>query len=199
MKVIGVTGGVGAGKSTVLNFLEETYGACVIEADKVGHLVMMPGEQAYEAIVHAFGTEILAGSKEIDRGILGRIVFADKEKLELLNSIVHPAVKEWIVKEMKRQEDAGCKLLVVEAALLIEDHYDAICHEMWYIYTDAQVRRARLKASRGYSDEKIDSIFRNQLSEAEFRAACQVVIDNSGASEETRRQIKVILEGETGI
>lgn len=200
MKIIGITGGVGAGKSAILEHLKEQYGAYVIQADQVGHLVMEPGQEAYEAIVEAFAKgksgECTAASKQIlrmdgtiDRKILGSIVFSDKEKLEQLNAIVHPAVKEWIRREIAWKQKEGCRLLIVEAALLIEDGYASICDEMWYIYTDPQVRRARLKASRGYTDEKIDAIYRNQLSEAAFRAACQAVIDNSGSFEDTKTQI----------
>ena len=177
----------------------------MIQADQVGHLVMEPGQAAYEAVVKAFepdaaGKEtanaegtILRPDGTIDRGVLGSIVFADKGKLEILNSIVHPAVKDWIRREVVRQQEMGCRLLIIEAALLIEDHYSEICQELWYIHTDAQVRRVRLKASRGYTDERIDSIFRNQLSEEAFRQACQVVIDNSGSLEETKKQIRNVI------
>lgn len=194
MKIIGVTGGVGAGKSRILAHLQEQYKAFVIQADQVGHLVMEPGTEAYKKILEAFDSEVSGGIVKadgtIDRGALGAIVFADKEKLARLSGIIHPAVKDWIRREIEVQSRKGCELFIIEAALLIEDHYEEICQELWYIHTDTGARRERLKASRGYSDEKIDSIFRSQLSEEAFRQACQAVLDNSGAFEETCSQIR---------
>lgn len=200
MKIIGITGGVGAGKSEILKHLQDAYQAYVIQADQVGHLVMEPGQDAYKAIVETFQDmpsdvnvapvgSLLREDGTIDRGVLGSIVFSDGEKLKMLNSIIHPAVKQWIRDEIGKKQKEGTRLLVVEAALLIEDGYASVCDELWYIHTNQAVRRERLKASRGYSDEKIDAICRNQLSETEFRGACQAVIDNSGAFEDTRQQI----------
>ena len=109
MKIVGITGGVGAGKSEILNHLRSAYGAHVIEADKVGHLVMEPGQEAYQAICAQFmegHADFLLEDGKINRAVLGGIVFADKEKLQALNEIVHPAVKRWICEEMKRQRMA---------------------------------------------------------------------------------------------
>ena len=191
MQVIGITGGVGAGKSAILNILQEQYNARVIQADKVGHLVMEPGREAYEKVLLAFGTRILCPDGRINREILGQIVFADQEKREELNHIIHPTVKSWIYQEIQRESREGSYgLLVIEAALLIEDHYEELCEEFWYIYTDEKVRRERLKRSRGYTDEKITAIFESQLSETAFREHCQVVIDNNGSLEDTYGQIQ---------
>ena len=190
MKVIGITGGVGAGKSEILKYLKEKYGAIVIEADKVGHLLMEPGGACYYSIVEKFGSSVLNGDQTINRGKLGKIVFADEGLLAELNKIIHPRVKSHIVSEIaKERAYHRTKYFVVEAALLIEDHYDVICDEMWYIHTDASVRAERLKETRGYDDEKITSICANQKSPEEFRSACQVVIDNSGDLAGTQKQI----------
>lgn len=190
MKVIGITGGVGAGKSEILKYLKEKHGAVVIEADKVGHLLMEPGGACYYSIVEKFGSSILNGDQTINRGKLGKIVFADEGLLAELNKIIHPRVKSHIVSEIaKERAYHRTEYFVVEAALLIEDHYDVICDEMWYIHTDASVRAERLKETRGYDDEKITSICANQKSPEEFRSACQVVIDNSGDLAGTQKQI----------
>ena len=190
MKVIGITGGVGAGKSAILNYFKEKYGAMIVEADKVGHLLMEPGGACYYSIVEKFGSSILNGDQTINRGKLGKIVFADPQLLDALNKIIHPKVKSYIVSEIaKERAYHRTNLFVVEAALLIEDHYDVICDELWYIHTDEQVRAERLKESRGYDDEKIESIMANQKSPEEFRAACQAVIDNSGDLTNTYEQI----------
>ena len=190
MKVIGITGGVGAGKSEILKYLKEKHGAVVVEADKVGHLLMEPGGACYYSIVEKFGSSILNGDQTINRGKLGKIVFADEGLLAELNKIIHPRVKSHIVSEIaKERAYHRTKYFVVEAALLIEDHYDVICDEMWYIHTDASVRAERLKETRGYDDEKIAGIMANQKSPEEFRSACQVVIDNSGDLAVTQKQI----------
>ena len=190
MKVIGITGGVGAGKSEILKYLKEKYKAVVIEADKVGHLLMEPGGACYYSIVEKFGSSILNGDQTINRTKLGKVVFADEALLKELNKIIHPRVKSHIVSEIaKERAYHRTNYFVVEAALLIEDHYDVVCDELWYIHTEESVRAKRLKEARGYDDEKIASICANQKSPEEFRSACQVEIDNSGNLADTCRQI----------
>ena len=189
MKIIGVTGGVGAGKSTVLNYLEKRYGAKLILADLVGHEVMEPGHEAYEQVVKAFGQEIVSEDNTIDRKTLGAIVFADEKKRMILNRIIHPAVRQEILRRLEEAELSHLSYVVVEAALFLEENYDAFCDETWYIYTDEKIRRQRLKESRGYSDERIDQIFRSQKTHEEFQKRCLFMIDNNGSEEETFRQI----------
>ena len=189
MKIIGVTGGVGAGKSTVLNYLEKRYGAKLILADLVGHEVMEPGHEAYEQVVKVFGQEIVSEDKTIDRKALGAIVFADEKKRMILNRIIHPAVRQEILRRLEAAELLHLSYAVVEAALFLEENYDAFCDETWYIYTDEKIRRQRLKESRGYSDERIDQIFRSQKTHEEFQKRCLFMIDNNGSEEETFRQI----------
>ena len=112
----------------------------------------------------------------------------------MLNNVVHPAVKDYVIQQFEAEKNKGkLQILVIEAALLIEEHYDEICDELWYIYTDEKNRRLRLKESRGYSDEKIDNILASQLSEVEYRAHCSVVIDNNGDITKTYEQIEAQL------
>lgn len=191
MRVIGITGGVGAGKSELLAFLEKECGAKVFQADLAGHQVMEPGTEAFERVTALFGRGILGEDGRIDRRVLGAFVFSDMKKREALNGIIHPAVKEMALKEIARaREEGNASLFVIEAALLIEDHYEKICDELWYIYADPEVRRERLRASRRYSDEKISAIFASQLPDGEFRKYCRRVIDNSGAIETACEQIR---------
>ena len=118
------------------------------------------------------------------------MIFSDENKRVRMNGIVHPAVKAYVIAEAKRERQEGTlALLVLEAALLIEEHYDEICDELWYIYTREDIRRERLMASRGYSTEKVDRIFASQLTEKVYREHCRVVIDNNGSVEETFAQI----------
>ena len=189
MKIIGVTGGVGAGKSTVLDYLKKTYHARLILADLVGHEVMEPGLPAYDAIIETFGREILSEDQTIDRKKLGDIVFHKEEMRQKLNAIVHPAVKQEILRRIEQAKLENVSYTVVEAALFLEENYDAFCNETWYIYTDEKIRRQRLKESRGYSDERIDQIFRSQKTHEEFQKRCLFMIDNNGSEEETFRQI----------
>lgn len=190
MRIIGITGGVGSGKSRVLSFMEEQYGAVICQADQVAWKLQEPGQACYEKIVSHFGTGILREDKTIDRGTLGGIVFGNKEEMAVLNRIVHPEVKSYIRNLIQEEEKAGTEYFILEAALLLEDHYDEICDELWYIYTKETVRRMRLKESRGYSDEKISAIMGSQMPEHVFRERCQVTIDNSEAFEKTEKEIE---------
>lgn len=190
MKTIGITGGVGAGKSTVLAFLEKEYGAFLILADQVGHLVMEPGEECYEPVIALFGKHIIKEDKTIDRKLVSDVVFGKPEKLLQLNGIIHPAVKRYILTTLKRQKEAGRHLVIVEAALLLEEHYQDFCDEVWYVHTDREIRMDRLMESRGYTREKAENIIANQASEDFFRAHADCVIENNGDLEETYRQIR---------
>lgn len=193
--IIGITGGVGCGKSTVLGILERDFGCHIIEADKVGHLVMQKGASAYKDILRIFGNEILDENQEIDRRKLGKIVFQDKGRLEKLNAIVHPAVKCHIKNEINQvlQSDHDA-IIIIEAALLIEDHYPELCDEVWYIYADEKERFRRLADSRGYTEEKTRSIMKNQLTEEEFLKHCDKKIDNSYDFENTYHQIEKLFD-----
>jgi dephospho-CoA kinase len=194
MKVIGVTGGVGSGKSVVLSILEEEYGAKTILADLVAHDLMQPGGKSYEEIIAAFGMEILNLNQTIDRQKLGSIVFGDEAKLAQLNAITHPNVKEEIKNRIAAIKEAGnASMILLEAALLIEAGYEDVYDELWYIFVKKETRYERLRIGRGYTREKTDSIMANQLSEEVFREHADVVIDNSGSVEETKTQIRGIL------
>ncbi len=190
MRVIGITGGIGAGKSAVLDFLQRNYKARILQTDLIAHHLMEPGNATYYPIVEQFGSRILNGDMTVNRQILGRIVREDFSAWEKLNRIVHPRVKEYVVREIAQAKAEGMEYVFVEAALLIEDHYDVICDELWYIYADEEMRRKRLKENRGYSDGKIDQIFMRQLKDKEFRANCPIVIDNSKDLEYTFSQIR---------
>lgn len=190
MKVIGITGGVGAGKSTVLAYLSKRKGAQVVQADLVGHEVMAPGGPCCGPILKLFGEGVQREDGGIDRAKVAAVVFADRGKLEALNKIVHPAVKKEILSRITQAKEQGCSFFFLEVALLFEDHYDAICDDLWYIYADESVRRQRLMSSRGYSKEKIDGIFSNQMADDFFRSHCNYVVENNGDLEVTCRQIE---------
>ena len=180
MKVLGITGGVGAGKSAVLGYLAKKYQARIIQADQVAHFLMEPGQICYYGVVEAFGSGILSGDQRISRSKLGELVFQDTGKLQKLNRLIHPAVKAYIVSEIETEKETGkVPFVALEAALLLEDHYQLICDEIWYVSVPADIRLKRLVDTRGYTEEKARKIMKNQLSEEVFREQCQFVVDNS--------------------
>lgn len=197
MKIIGITGGIGAGKSSVLNYIQKNYNARIILADQVAHMLEEPGMPCYFKIVETFGSGILNPDMTINRQHLASIVFEDENKRIKLNAIVHPEVKEYIVEEITKERKNGIiDFFIIEAALLLEARYDLICDEVWYIYANEDNRRERLKVSRGYSDDKIDYIMKSQLTEAKFREKCDIVIDNNQEEYDTQVQIDKALREE---
>ena len=190
MITIGITGGVGAGKSTVLDFLEEKYQAYVMKADEIGHLVMEPGQVCYEPVIALFGKQIIKNDKTIDRKMVSDVVFAHEEMRQKLDDIIHPAVKSYILDKIEEQKKAGCTLMIVEAALLLEDHYQEFCDTIWYIHTDEEIRIRRLMENRGYTREKSVSIIASQAPETFFRENADYVVVNNGDFAQTRRQIE---------
>ena len=195
MKFIGITGGVGAGKSAILDYLKNKPDTKVMLADEIAHELMVPGTQCYDRLKAEFGTEdIYQKDGFFDRIKRAQVIFSDDEKRKKLNGIVHPAVRKYVIGQAAYERKEGkIKLLVLEAALLIEEHYDEICDELWYIYTSEENRRIRLKKQRNYSDEKINEIFNSQLTDEKFRKACRVVIDNNGTIEAAEAQIEAAL------
>ena len=200
MKIIGITGGVGAGKSAVLNFIKDNYNAKVLQADEIAHELMEPGKPCNEQIAKAFEVNVRDESGNIKKEVLADLIFNNDMNRRLVNSIVHPAVRDYVIREIARERRSGeVDFFIYEAALLLEDKRRDFLDEIWYIHSSEDVRRGRLKETRGYSDEKIDSIFASQMSEDEFRGAATAVIENDGSLEETHEQIRKLLENDGGV
>lgn len=198
MRFIGITGGVGAGKSKVLKFIKNHYKCEIYLADETAHLVKLPGTECYQALVELLGTDILAADGQIDKPAMADRIFRDPELLQGVNNIIHPAVRKYLLQKYEEAKHKGeAELFFVEAALLIECGYRELVDEMWYIYAEEPVRYARLAAARGYSEEKTRQIMGRQLSEEAFRENSDFIIDNSGSFEETRKQIEKKLEAFT--
>ena len=181
MRVIGITGGVGAGKTEVLNVIRDNCKCYIILADEVAHEIEKRGNECYDKLVKLLSEDILGDDLEIDKKKMSQKIFEGNEGLLLkVNQIVHPLVKKYILQKIAEQKENGeCEYFFIEAALLIEDGYDKICDELWYVYAREEIRRERLKLMRGYTDEKITSIMNNQNSDEVFRNYCSFVIDNS--------------------
>lgn len=194
MKLIGITGGVGAGKSQILSYIEKNTNCRILLADEVAHIVKEPGQPCYDNLVKLLGEDVLNEDKTIHKARMAAKIFSDSDVLAQVNAIIHPAVKTYILDAIEEERKrAQLDFFFLEAALLIEEGYHLIVDEMWYIYTAEEIRRKRLKENRGYSDEKITQIMKNQRSEQEFRQYCKEVIDNSGSLLDTYSQIDEIL------
>ena len=195
MKVYGITGGAGTGKSEVIKMLQQNFGGCVIMSDEVARELMQKGNISYQLIVEYFGRDILMDDGEIDRKRLADHVFNNKEALEKLNSMTHPYVKEEIRKLIAEAEASGeCRFVALESAILLECGYEDICDEFWYVYTKPEIRRQRMKETRNYSDEKVDSVMRNQQPDEVFFEQCSCVIKNNTTLSDVYAQLKEKLD-----
>lgn len=195
MKVYGITGGAGTGKSEVIKMLQQNFGGCVIMSDEVAKELMQKGNISYQLIVEYFGRDILMDDGEIDRKKLADHVFNNKEALEKLNSMTHPYVKDEIRKLIAEAEASGeCRFVALESAILLECGYEDICDEFWYVYTKPEIRRQRMKETRNYSDEKVDSVMRNQQPDEVFFEQCSFVIKNNTTLSDVYAQLKEKLD-----
>lgn len=194
MKAIGITGGIGAGKSEVLSILKECSNCRILLADELAKQLEGRNNVCYTPLIELLGRDILDEDEQINPKAMADKIFSDKNLLEKVNEIIHPAVKNKILEELDYEEKRGeIDYFFLEAALLIEDGYDLILDEIWYIYASEETRRKRLKESRGYSDAKIDKILSKQLKDETFRRYCKVVINNDGNVLDTREQIVKLL------
>lgn len=194
-QVIGITGGIGCGKSVVMDLLKENYGAYVILADSVGHELMKPGGANYNGILEYFGSEVLDSNGEIDRRILGGIVFSCESKLKVLNQITHTNIINEIKSRIeKAMEEDSYNMVCLESAILLTTPLIDLCDQSWYIYANEEIRIKRLMDGRGYTEEYCRRVMREQKKEEFYRERTDLIIDNSGSIEDTRMQLKEILK-----
>lgn len=192
MKVIGLTGGIASGKSTV-SMLLKSMGAVIIDADEIAREILSPGKPAWHAVINCFGRDILLDGENIDRKKLGRMVFSDRNMLETLNRITHPAIVQEIKKRLNHYRYKKEKVVVVDAALLLEIGLDSMVDEIWVVAVDEKTQLKRL----------LDREKSMRIEEARNRISAQMpmdykikmadrIIDNSGSLEETKRQIDAL-------
>ena len=195
MRFIGITGGIGAGKSTVLSLLRDNFNCKVLLADEVAAGLMTAGNQCFDEVVALPWPESIVGQDgEINRPLMAKYMFADDELRIQVNNIVHPAVEKEVLNQVEIERGLHkIEYFFFEAALLIECGYGKLVDEMWYIYASEEVRAQRLMESRGYSKERIEGTITSQRSDASFREHADVVIDNSGDKERTLKQLRQIL------
>ena len=191
MKTVGLTGGIGSGKSTVSQILAE-LGAFVIDADKVGHEIYLPGKEAWQQVTAGFGRDILAPDQTIDRKKLGALVFGSDEARKKLNEIVHPLMFQDIDRCIKAKRATGfTKPIVIEAAILIEANWLPLADEVWLIVTNKTAVIDRVAIQRGMAAKDTEARIASQLSDCERRKHAQVVIENDGSLEELQQKIRV--------
>lgn len=187
-RVIGLTGGIGSGKSTAARVLEG-LGAVVLDADKVGHEAYQRGTRTWQELVAAFGNEIVAADGSIDRKKLGAIVFGNPEQLARLNKIVHPRMYEMMKERIEQYRKQGVKVVVLDAAILFEANWTPLVEEVWVVIADESVVVARAKARTGLPEEQIRARIRSQMSNEERIKRADVVIPNDGTFEDLRAKV----------
>jgi len=193
MRIIGLTGGIGSGKSTVAAMLRE-LGATVIDADEGARAVVAPGGSAYADVVAEFGAEVVLPDGAIDRQKLAGIVFADPERRERLNGITHPRVREWMAAQLAEAGTRGAELVVLDVPLLYESGLDAGLSGVVVVWAtpEQQLERA---VGRGGDRRDMAARIEAQMPLAEKRERATWVIDNSGPMEDTRRQVEELWQG----
>lgn len=190
MSVIGITGGIGAGKSRILELLKEEYQAEIIQADLVAKELEEPGQPGYQSLVEAFGKGILSADGRIDRDAFAKRIFSDEDSLRCVNAIIHPMTWQ-VIKDRVASSRGG--LIAVEAALFDEQSRE-VCEELWFVDASEENRIRRLMEHRGYSREKSLSIMERQPGRETFLTLADRVIDNNGTVEAVQSQIRQILK-----
>ena len=194
MKVIGLTGGIGSGKSTVSRLLAE-LGAVVLDADTVGHQAYQPGTETWKELVAAFGEEIVSPDGTIDRKKLGAIVFGDPESLARLNRIVHPRMFDMMKAQIEEHRRQSVSVVVLEAAILLEAGWTPLVDEVWVTVASEPTVVRRAIERTGLPEEQVRARIRSQLSNKEREKAASVVISNDGDLEELRAKVAELWKG----
>lgn len=194
MKVIGIVGGIGSGKTTVVSLIKECATTYVISADQIGHDILKKGHKAYEEVVRHFGTTILGEDSEIIRKRLGDIVFGDPVQLQKLNSISHPLIYEEVKREIDRcKQEHQYTLIIIDAALLIEIGLIHLTDLVIAVNAEEETRVVRLMVREGFTREQIIDRFKVQKKWEELSKVAHIIIDNNVSLDYTREQIKDLI------
>jgi len=188
MLVIGVTGSFGTGKSTVCQIMAE-LGAAVINADELGHELLQPESRTYNEVVKAFGDGILTEAKTIDRRKLAGLAFQSKDKQARLNSIMHPMITQTVQRLIEQHRQTGHKIVVLEAALLLEAGWKRVVDQVWVTVAPETVIVDRLKNQRGFKEQEIFARLNTQLNSTEKVKHADVVIDTDCSREELKAKV----------
>jgi dephospho-CoA kinase len=191
--IIGLTGGIASGKSTVATMLKD-LDIPIIDADEEARVAVEPGKEAYTKIVAHFGEEIISEDGSIDRAKLGAIIFHNKEKRNLLNSIVHPAVREQMLEKKEHYKQQGYLYIVMDIPLLFESQLTAMVDKVIVVYVDEDIQLKRLMQRNGFTEVEAKARIASQMPLREKRELADAVINNNGSVEETKKQLDIILK-----
>lgn len=191
--VIGLTGGIASGKSTVSNMFKK-MGIRVVDADKIAREVVEVGKPAYKQIVNMFGTDILQSDESINREKLGGIIFKDKAKREKLNQIVHPAVRKEMQSQVEEEKCHQAKAVVLDIPLLFESKLTYMVDHTILVYVDKQTQLKRLMKRNGYTEEEANMRIQSQLSLEAKKELADEIIDNNGSINQTEQQLHQIVK-----
>lgn len=196
MKIIGVVGGMGSGKSTVVHLLNELTSTYIINADHIGHAILKKGNLAYRPVIDAFGEEILGEDQEIDRGILGSIVFSDPVALQKLNRISHPLIYKKVKEAIQIvQEEGTYAYIIIDAALLVEIKLIELVDEVWGVYVPLETQIERVMGRNKLSKEEALKRISSQLPWEKIKQFTHYQINNGGTITQTKAQIEKLLTG----
>lgn len=193
MYVIGLTGGIGSGKTTVSDMLR-AKGASIVYADEIGHEVYRPGTPVWEQVVQAFGRQVLTEESQIDRRKLGQVVFSEPGALERLDAITHPPMRQMMIDKLEELRRKGAPVVVLEAALLIEAGWADLADEVWVTVVDPGEAARRSMERSGLSREQAQARIAAQLPNAERIKHAQVVIDTNCSLAEVARRVDELWE-----
>ncbi|MFH1169282.1 MAG: dephospho-CoA kinase [Chloroflexota bacterium] len=193
MKVIGLTGGIGTGKSTVARFLAE-LGAVAIDADKIGHEVLKPGSPAWQQVVAEFGKQIVFPDRTIDRRRLGSIVFGDKAARDKLNRIIHPVIRDVVLSRLEEHRLKGTEVLVLEAPLLIEGGWVPLVDKVWVTIAPKAIVLKRLRERTGLSQQEALARIHSQLPSDERAKFADVIIETDCDLDQLKTKIKLLFD-----
>ena len=188
MKVIGLTGGIGSGKSTVSQFLAE-LGAIIVDADKVGHEALKPGSEVWQQVVNEFGESIVVSSGAIDRAKLGKLVFGNSEARARLNRIMHPPMYNTVKARLEEYRRKGVKVVVLEAPLLVEADWTLLVNEVWGTVASEATVLKRLRERSGLSEQEARARIHSQLPTEERMRRADVVIDTDCSLDELKARV----------
>ncbi len=194
MKVIGLTGGIGSGKSTVARFLKE-LGAIIVDADTIGHQALEPGSEVWERVVHAFGQQIVADDGTIDRTRLGKLVFGDDAARAELNRIMHPPMLAMVKARLDRYRRQGAKIVVLEAPLLLEAGWQSLVDEVWVTVAEENTVLERTGERSGLSADEVRARIRSQLCPEERMQSADIVINTGCSLDELKATVRELWAG----